>query len=779
MSETEKNAEVVRVVNQLKEEGKPKWIRMTEKRWQKVANLVNTGELGVPGLTWEKCKEIYVNYNSKKNSKKKEKGETKTTGEGETGNGVVRVPGDCTTLEEAVKRVHGSDRLTTIVVGKGKHIVAGFETYLGNQKRLQIASAMNIVGDPGVNKEEVVVMGGILIEEGIQGNCHLQNLTLRQSNHNGVSGFSSFTMEDVLVKECENDGVYAYGAGVGKCTNVEVRECGKNGVFAAIGGTITLIGAKTKVHDNCTRGYSSDYGLKVADRLLSHSSTIQLVSPLTKEQVSFDNGLEANWGATETADISQIKTIFERVPETEVRVPGNCNTLQEAVKRVHGSDRLTTIVMGKGVHQIDQEYSLKITSAMNIVGDPEVDKSEIEVVGGIRFYGGIQGNCHLQHLTLRQARYVGVRGDSSFTMEDVLVEQCRYYGVWAQGTGGVGRCTNVEVRYCGLSGVAAGNGASITLIGAKTTVHDNCRRRGEVSTDEYGLKVYGSSSSTIQLVFPLTKEQVSLDNGGGDNWGAGVYADIQKIRGVLPPSIQPLYTQLFAACAGRYEQLNAFGFSSETRTYHPLTPTHRMVGILQKLKSQGQLYINYKNEQGLTMLVTACLSGQIGIINVLMNMPQIDGTMTREQFIQCNAFPTTWLGGLELKHETTIFEHEATPFISDCPVRCLPCKHPFEAESILEWLKRGLSYTCPICRKKVENVELMSTELVERWNTMDEKYTKAEKAITEAKANILAAKKALAEKAITEAKANILAAKKALAENNFDSRYRQFVKTKL
>jgi hypothetical protein len=115
-------------------------------------------------------------------------------------------------------------------------------------------------------------------------------------------------------------------------------------------------------------------------------------------------------------------------------------------------------------------------------------------------------------------------------MEDVLVEQCRYYGVWAQGTGGVGRCTNVEVRYCGLSGVAAGNGASITLIGANTTVHHNCWRRGEVSTDEYGLKVYGSSSSTIQLVFPLTKEQVSIDNGGGDNWGAGVYADINQIK---------------------------------------------------------------------------------------------------------------------------------------------------------------------------------------------------------------------------------------------------------
>ena len=101
-------------------------------------------------------------------------------------------------------------------------------------------------------------------------------------------------------------------------------------------------------------------------------------------------------------------------------------------------------------------------------------------------------------------------------------------------------------------------------------------------------------------------------------------------------------------------------------------------------------------------------------------------------------------GGLELKHETTIFEHEATPFISDCPVRCLPCKHPFEAESILEWLKRGLSYTCPICRKKVENVELMSTELVERWNAMDAAYTET------------------GEK-----------------QYKFSSRYRQFVKTKL
>ena len=39
-----------------------------------------------------------------------------------------------------------------------------------------------------------------------------------------------------------------------------------------------------------------------------------------------------------------------------------------------------------------------------------------------------------------------------------------------------------------------------------------------------------SPSSTIQLVSPLTKEQVSLDNGGGGNWGAGYKGDIHQIK---------------------------------------------------------------------------------------------------------------------------------------------------------------------------------------------------------------------------------------------------------
>jgi len=396
-------------------------------------------------------------------------------------------------------------------------------------------------------------------------------------------------MKDVVVDQCGDNGVYASGTGVvGRCTNVEVRGCGGSGMVAVSGGSIRLIGAKTTVHHNCTGRYTrGEYGLLVYG---SSSSTIQLVSPLTKEQVSIDNGGVGNWGAEEGGDIHQIKTIaantsssFVSCGETKsnhasssrrddllclpdhvittkvftyfgfkdyaltscasqylqahwqtanqrkplpLYVPEDCKTLTEAVKRVEQDSRITTIILGKGAHQIDGDY-LVISSVMSIVGRPDVPKEKIVVVGGIWFDKGIQGNCHLQHLTLRQAKGCGVYGCSSFTMDDVLVEQCGSSGVNAFGTGVVGRCTNVEVRQCGSSGAVAEDGASITLIGAKTTVHHNCTKGG---SDGYGLHVGFSASSTIQLVSPLTKEQVAIDNSGGGNWGAEYGGDINQIK---------------------------------------------------------------------------------------------------------------------------------------------------------------------------------------------------------------------------------------------------------
>ena len=434
--------------------------------------------------------------------------------------GEIWVPQHKKTLKEAVDWVHENDQLTTIVVGKGVHQIDG--------DYLKILSAMNIVGDPVVAKEEIVIMGGIEFKRGIQGKCHLQHLTLCQAKDCGVYGESSFTMDDVLVKQCEYQGVAASGNGVvGRCTNVEVRQCGMSGVVASHGASITFIGTKTTVHHNCIKGRSDTYGLDV----YCSSSTIQLVSPLTKEQVSLDNGGGGNWGVDGGADLNQIKTISQTEVATrgEVRVPQDCKTLLEAVQRVAQDSRFTTIVLGEGKHQIRGGIFggyLDVSSAVDIVGDPGVEKEKIVIMGGIQYFPSIQGNCHLQHLTVRKARHSGVYGRSSFTMDDVIVEQCGWHGVNAAGPGVVGRCTNVEVRQCKGSGVLADSGASITLVGAKTNVHDNCTTG---RNDTHGLEVRGSSA-TIQLVSPLTKEQVSINNTGGGNWGVDGGADEDQIK---------------------------------------------------------------------------------------------------------------------------------------------------------------------------------------------------------------------------------------------------------
>ena len=123
------------------------------------------------------------------------------------------VPEDCNTLKEAVARVEQDSRITTIVLGEGNHVVEIFQEWGTDSNYLDINSAMQIVGRPDVPKEKIVVMGGIFFKKGIPGNCHLQHLTLRQAMLSGVCGLSSFTMDDVLVEQCNGHGVFACGTG--------------------------------------------------------------------------------------------------------------------------------------------------------------------------------------------------------------------------------------------------------------------------------------------------------------------------------------------------------------------------------------------------------------------------------------------------------------------------------------------------------------------------------------------------------------------------------------
>ena len=89
-------------------------------------------------------------------------------------------------------------------------------------------------------------------------------------------------------------------------------------------------------------------------------------------------------------------------------------------------------------------------------------------------------------------------------------------------------CDDLQVVGCGGSGVAASNNATITLSGQGTTIQGN-GTKGE--SFYYGLNTQ-DSSSTIHLVHPLTKEQISTDNGGGGLWGGD--GTIEQIGGGSP-----------------------------------------------------------------------------------------------------------------------------------------------------------------------------------------------------------------------------------------------------
>jgi ribosomal protein L18E len=186
------------------------------------------------------------------------------------------------------------------------------------------------------------------------------------------------------------------------------------------------------------------------------------------------------------------------------------------------------LLIANGVHVIEDEYInvhgrkvniVDITISISIVGE---SREHCIVMGGVLMKGKKEDDVNISNLTLRGTNGHGVQGKNgaSIHLDNVSVENSRGDGVWVFGTK---RSTmmNCNVSHSKQCGLVVGGGGLMTIDGNGTTIHHNCTHGNKGSSDR-GLHT-SSSSSSIHLASPLTKETISKNNGpwkgGRGNYG--------------------------------------------------------------------------------------------------------------------------------------------------------------------------------------------------------------------------------------------------------------------
>ena len=167
----------------------------------------------------------------------------------------------------------------------------------------------------------------------------------------------------------------------------------------------------------------------------------------------------------------------------------------------------TTFVVG--VHD-EQGKVVEIDFPLTIIGE---SKDGCTIIGGLKMKGKKEDDVTVKHLTISQSKGSGVYGDNgmSFHLFHLNIEKSEGNGVFVYKTKR-STMSNCQVSHSKCSGVWVDDGL-ITINGSGTSIHNNVTDGDSV---HYGLYT-SSSSSLIHLVSPLTKESVSINNGGGGN----------------------------------------------------------------------------------------------------------------------------------------------------------------------------------------------------------------------------------------------------------------------
>ena len=169
------------------------------------------------------------------------------------------------------------------------------------------------------------------------------------------------------------------------------------------------------------------------------------------------------------------------------------------------------ILIKEGIYDLEEDLIIKCP--ISIHGAAQ-DKTIFH--GGLKIQGTKEAgkNGGLTDMTVSGASDYGLFASNglSFLCKEMTFTQCGDSGVYAQYT--KGRLINCVITQSGKSGIYCGSNALIELEGDQTKVDRNV-----ISEGCYGLKTSGTSS-TIHLLFPLTKESVSTNNHDGRNYNS-------------------------------------------------------------------------------------------------------------------------------------------------------------------------------------------------------------------------------------------------------------------
>lgn len=148
----------------------------------------------------------------------------------------------------------------------------------------------------------------------------------------------------------------------------------------------------------------------------------------------------------------------------------------------------------------------------------------------------------------------------------------------------------------------------------------------------------------------------------------------------------------------------------------PAGDTLTKAAYVRALLADG-LDVNLKTSTGMSTLELYCKEGKHStVVRELLQVPDIDSTLDVGRF---RNVPQRYKNTIETFTLNTADPISLSESIS-APVRCLPCKHPYEMVSLGQQLKHGGSPQCAVCRQPIVHVEIMTKDQVDRWNAMQE-----------------------------------------------------------